>query len=65
MRVYIEKATRTVTLIPTIQIFTWHGYTIKNKETKIYKTFEIKFLFLKYTVIIKIEGKQRNVRRKP
>ena len=59
MKAYIEKSSITITLIPTIQLFKWHSYRIKNHVTKKYHTLEIKLLFLKYTLILEISGEPR------
>jgi len=59
MRAYIEKASITVTLIPTIQLFRWHSYRVVSRVTNIYNVLEIKFLFLKYTIILEIESKKK------
>ena len=58
MRAYIEKASTTVTLIPTIQLFRWHSYRVESRVTNRYNVLEIKFLFLKYKIILEIENKK-------
>ena len=58
MRAYIEKASITVTLIPTIQLFRWHSYRTVSRVTKRYNVLDIKFLFLKYTIILEIASIQ-------
>lgn len=59
MRIYTEKASITVTLFPTIQIFRWHSHRVQNHVTKRYNVLEIKLLFLKYTIILEIESKKQ------
>ncbi len=58
MRAYIEKASVTVTLIPTIQLFKWHSHRVVSRVTKRYNVLDIKFLFLKYKIILEIESKK-------
>jgi hypothetical protein len=59
MRIYTEKASITVTLFPTVQIFRWHSHRVQNHVTKRHNVLEIKLLFLKYTIILEIESKKQ------